>query len=79
MIGVSLEVYDLGDGHGIRYNTLTDCPLCGYEFDLNGTRWPYFLNEHGPGDCAGVTPLGERPDNADRPLFPDEGEPEGSL
>jgi hypothetical protein len=50
---------------------LVACPLCGYHFSPEQSRPKHFVEEHGPGDCEGVTPLGERPPDADRPLFED--------
>lgn len=66
---MALSVYNYGDGRGDRGNRLLSCPLCGHEFDRQERPPQHFADEHGPGDCPGVTPLGERPRDADRPLF----------
>lgn len=69
MVGVSLstDVY----ARGRRVHTLTRCPFCGYEFDRDERRHKH-LGEHDPED-AGLSPLGEIPENHDRPLLAADG------
>ncbi len=73
MFGLALSVYQY-EGKGVCANRLLSCPLCGYEFGEDERPPTHFETEHGPGDCEGVTPLGERPEGADRPLFGDADE-----
>lgn len=66
MIGV-LELITY-EGRGCVRTRLTGCPLCGQAFDDHEPRWKHFLDEHEPED-AGLSPVGERPEAAEEPLF----------
>ena len=65
-MGVSLRVTTYSKGR--KFTTLTQCPLCGYEFSPEESRPKHFENLHGPED-AGLDPIGEIPADHDAPLF----------
>ena len=70
VLAVALE-FNRYAGKGAVRNRLTACPLCGHNFERHEPRWKHFLNEHDPED-AGLSPLGQTPPEASRPLFADD-------
>jgi hypothetical protein len=66
VVGVSLRVTTYSRSR--EFNTLTHCPLCGYNFDPEESRPKHIADEHDPAD-AGLTPAGEITEGHDAPLF----------
>jgi hypothetical protein len=69
VVRVTLEVKR---SHERIFVILTECPVCGYEFDEEERRHVH-LSEHDPDDF-GLTPLGETNDAAQEPLWEEDRE-----